>query len=143
MPLVNAFGHTNSACKSPYVDTNPTANSLCMNPSTSLVYMDATTSVLDTDTATDIVVEETISNQPSEGNYQKDSLPTPISCEKCPKKNLTIRRLQKNNSYLRRTAQDLRECLNMVRTNKCHFKIKIFTCQGESVRHINWLTRLY
>ncbi|CAB3986594.1 THAP domain-containing 2-like, partial [Paramuricea clavata] len=107
-----ATGHMNSACKSTD-DTNPTTNDVSMSSSNSLVNMDATTSVPDTDSTTDIVMEEIISNQPSAGNNQKDSLSTPILCEKCSKKSLAIRRLQKNNSYLRRTAQNLREHLNL------------------------------
>ena len=119
-----AIGHMNSACKSTD-DTNPTTNDVSMSSSNSLVNMDATTSVPDTDSTTDIVMEEIISNQLSAGNNQKDSLSTPILCEKCSKKSLTIRRLQKNNSYLRRTAQNLRERLNLVRMVTTILKLTI------------------
>ena len=96
-----------------------------MSSSNSLVNMDATTSVPDTDSTTDIVMEEIISNQPSAGNNQKDSLSRPILCEKCSMKSLTIRRLQKNNSYLRKTAQNLRERLNLVRMVTTILKLTI------------------
>ena len=96
-----------------------------MSSSNSLVNMDATTSVPDTDSTTDIVMEEIISNQPCAGNNQKDSLSRPILCEKCSMKSLTIRRLQKNNSYLRRTAQNLRERLNLVRMVTTILKLTI------------------
>ncbi len=51
-------------------------------------------------------------------SYLGKPLSTPISCKKCPKKNITIQRLQKNNSHLKRTVQALPEHLKMVRMKK-------------------------
>ena len=108
-----SFDQTNSVCKLPDVDT------CCPTTSAVDVQCSSTTSVPDTDTATDIaatdvVMEEISSKQP----YQGSPLSTPNPCKKCAKKSITIRRLQKNNSYLRRTAQALRERLNKVSINK-------------------------
>jgi hypothetical protein len=64
---------------------------------------------------TDTAVTDTVMEQISSLGKP---LSTPISCKKCPKKNITIRRLQKNNSYLKRTVQALRERLKMVRMKK-------------------------
>ena len=59
-------------------------------------------------------MEEMFLNQSFPKAYPGKPLSTQ-TCKKCPKKNITIRRLQKNNSYLRKTAQTLRERLKMVR----------------------------
>ena len=71
--------------------------------------------VPDTDTETNMAVTDTLMEQIS---YLGKPLSTPISCKKCPKKNITIQRLQKNNSHLKRTVQALPEHLKMVRMKK-------------------------
>ena len=98
----------------------PDVDTYCPTTSAVDVHCSSTTSAPDTDTATDIdatdvVMEEIPSNQPYQGCPPPS---TPVSCKKCSNKSTTIRRLQKNNSYLRRTAQALRDRLNKVSINK-------------------------